>query len=309
MKEDRHILARVLCLSIIAHGALVFTVIEAYRLEVDPYVGYPAWPGRHHATPPSAETEASRPQFGESDGSGLSLASADLPTLLQARQADTQQPFLSLDPIGAAMPGVLPGDAPLAGESGVPLSAALGDVPRDTLPSSVIRQPMTPHRPARVLAPGDGRPSEPEPAPVPAAAEATPLTAERAGAGGGQRPADVAPSSDRVMDGFARVESAVMSPGGSVARQGRVIRFPRPLWTLGSHADVWSGVGLPIRFVIEMRLDANGRVRSARLLEGTGRSSIDRPILVAAHGAELDPSRDANGQPHADTIAFVLTVR
>lgn len=308
MKEDRHILARVLVLSIVAHGALMLAVIESYRLEATPYVGYPSWPGRHrHANP--IESSASRPQFGEADGTGLSLASADLPTLLQARQAETQQPFLSLDPIGLAVPGPSTGDAAVPGKQAVPLPETLDDAPRDALPSTAIRGPIAPHRPARVLAPGERVPAEPESlASAAGTSSGSSEPASPAGSAGG-RPADIAPRSDRVMDGFARVESAVMSPGGTVARQGRVIRFPRPLWNLGSYADVWSGVGLPIRFVIEMQLDANGRVRSARLLEGTGRTSIDRPILVAAHGAELDPSRDADGKPRADTIALVLTVR
>jgi hypothetical protein len=206
----------------------------------------------------------------------------------------------------------VPGDALASGRSAIALADVMPPPESESLPGTAIRRPLSPHRSARVL--GLGEREEPKSEPDPLLAGVTEPAGganarPRPPVAGGARPADFAPASDRVMDGFARVESAVMSPGGTVARQGRVIRFPRPVWTLGSYADVWSGIGLPIRFVIEMQLDENGAVRSARLLEGTGRPSIDRPILVAAHGARLDPTRDEAGRPRADTIAFVLTVR
>ena len=322
--------ARVLCLSIIGHGLVLLAVIEAYRLEVAPYIGAPPWPGRHRLVDDPMESTSERPLFGEPRGTGLSLANADLPMLLQARAADVQQPFLSLDPVGNALPGVEPGDADDSDRTAIALFDALPDALSDArseslarselLPGGAILRPLAPHRPARVVEPSEIAGTEPasdDPSNGSSSASAD-SEAEHARArrdtmrfsrGDDARPADIAPSSDRVMDGFARVESAVMSPGGAVARQGRLIRFPRPVWTLGSYADVWSGTGLPIRFVIEMQLDESGAVRSARLLQGTGRPSIDRPVLVAAHGARLDPSRDEAGQPRADVIAFVLTVR
>lgn len=384
--RDPHMLARVTCLSLLAHGALLWGVITAYRWEAADYVGFGPLPGRVSVV--SAQQSGLKfPTLGEAGGSGTSLATSDLFTLLRGPEAEQVQPFLSEDPMGPTARSVVPGMAAVPGEMGteglpaaaVPLEAALPREAEPPLPSPALRAARPPPRAAAAIAPGDaaGQPSEkvppdppeaavilptepddrreppeptepperpePEPAdrspeptqppesadappserppsdsitppppspPAPAGTTPAPSPPSRPGRPGVPAPpADFAPRSDRVLDGFARVESAVLSPGGSIGRQGRVLKFPRPQWTLATAADVWGGVSFPLQIIFELRLDADGRVRSARLLKGSGRESIDRPLLLAAHGAEIDPSRDAEGKPMPDTIGFVMTIR
>ena len=327
--------ARVVVLSLIAHAAVFWAVCVAYSWEVVPYVGWGPWPGRLEAA-----DAGRRPMLGEDGGTGLSLATSDLVTLLQSREGSQQQPFLSEDEVGPFVgmnlqpaEGMSPPGERATGRAG----ARLRDVERSEesrqFAEGVLseRSAVPPMRMPRVNVPSgeeqvvergmeERPPIEPESTEESALARVEQDETERdAGDGGASasmarrgsrdRPADMLPKSDRPMDGFTRVESVEMTPGGSIARQGRRIRIPRPQYNLATAADVWAGLRLPVEMRFEVTVDETGRVRFVRLVKGTGLMSIDRPVLTAVHAGTFSPSVDAQGRAITDVITLTITIR
>lgn len=331
--------ARVVVLSLVAHAALFWAICVAYTWEVVPYVGWGPWPGRLEAA-----DAGRRPMLGEDGGTGMSLATSDLVTLLQSREGSQQQPFLSEDDVGPFMGMNLQpaeGLAPPGERAMTRAGARLRDVDRAEASRQFAegvlaeRSAVPPMRVPRVNVPsGEERvvergmeerpPIEPEPTEESAVARAergaqseraeaeegdAGTSASMARRGSRDRPADMLPRSDRPMDGFTRVESVEMTPGGAIARQGRRIRIPRPQYNLATAADVWAGLRLPVEMRFEVTLDETGRVRFVRLVKGTGLMSIDRPVLNAVHAGTFAPSVDAEGRGIADIITLTITIR
>src|SRR5690348_12411455 len=83
-----------LCVSLVVHGLLCWSMISAYAAEERVFIT------RAQRQIPSTNAFESEPIFGESKGQGAAPNSWEASELFSARLGDQPQAFLSRDPVG-----------------------------------------------------------------------------------------------------------------------------------------------------------------------------------------------------------------
>lgn len=139
-------------------------------------------------------------------------------------------------------------------------------------------------------------PTPPSPAPTP------PQT------GGGGRGEGMGEPSDRQTDASSTERAEIVRPGHPVAAKGLEIVTRRPVFS-----KVTRVTAFPKNPTVEVTFGRDGRVNKVRLLESSGYSEVDQPVLDAvyawtARGEALRkiPARDAQA---GITIKFTILLR
>lgn len=221
--------------------------------------------------------------LGETDATGDSIATVDLPTpsvsdtpddIVQAwtRQRPAPLPSAVVDETRPAS------QTPSLGpESVTPVSPLAVRSTATAKTQQVVSEP-----PPDVTAAELTKDQPPEPSPqllnkTPAAADEPAQPQQVA-----QKP-DPAQAGDSDFDPFATEEGVSFSPGGTSARRGREAKLSRPRIDLGFRAEatrIW-GRGLVVRMRIET--DAAGHPSRVVVLESSGSDVIDDAVRLAMY--------------------------
>ncbi|MGP1309686.1 MAG: energy transducer TonB [Phycisphaerales bacterium] len=106
------------------------------------------------------------------------------------------------------------------------------------------------------------------------AADAEPL--DESGAGGDEQV--IGFLSDRDSDAAAIAQAVSINPGKPLAAKGLRIQTVRPKWSTYALATA-----NPNDVVVRIWFDARGRVTEAKIIQSSGRSDVDRPIIDAVY--------------------------
>lgn len=244
-----------------------------------------------------------------------------------AREAPQDQPSLSLDPVGLSLrveipssPGELPhvplvDDAALspalAAEALPPLVVA-PFVPRDLAApargDSVVRTPAI--DPAPEVETGDAAlapATEPVTNAMTPAAPAAPVTPGPRALTNPGTGADPAPQSDSESDAFSVLGSAQFRAGKVTVRSGRQVKTRRPKVGLAGMVDLAQGTGAEV--ILDVSVDATGKVTNVDVAESSGSNEIDQPCRVAMYDWWFGPKKDAAGRAVPDRFRFTISFR
>ena len=279
-------------------------------------------------------------KMGEASGHGIGSNSSKGDRLLSAREADEDQALLSRDPgsagrlINQQLIDAPPGENGSGGQEGGRTSeqAAAGAVPiaPPAAPAVVEVAPFTPPPAVKIDAPKDRDATvaadvnaaiDPpkvvalltpavlkEPAPAVASSNAAQAVRPRTGDGRAPgvdlRQADPAQKSDSESDPFARIGSLTFHDGILEVQKGRKVKTTRPRVLLPGEIDLATRGGATV--VLNITIDATGKVTSAQVQESSGSNDIDQPCRVAVYDWWFEPSRDKQGHPIADVLTFTI---
>lgn len=162
--------------------------------------------------------------------------------------------------------------------------ADAADRPRLDAPGGVPPDAGSPATPsAGIASPAPSPPSPPSASSSPAPAQAVDETAkpkdepaDLSGGAGGQR--DAGALSDRDADAASIRNAILASPGRPLAAKGLRIQTVRPQFSAYSLATA-----NPNDVVVRIWFNAQGRVAKAEIIQSSGRSDVDRPVLDAVY--------------------------
>lgn len=124
-------------------------------------------------------------------------------------------------------------------------------------------------------------------------------------AGGARRPAaDPARMSDSESDPFSRLGTALIHDGRLQIRFGRKVKTRRPKLLLAAQADLLTL--RQARVVLNIEIDASGKVTSVKVDKSSGSNEIDQPTRLAVYEWWFEPRKDASGRPVADEVEFTI---
>ncbi|HEV7300958.1 MAG TPA: TonB family protein [Tepidisphaeraceae bacterium] len=321
-----------LCASLVAHGLIVFGASVIYIDRLESRIWQP--PLTRELAQATGTTSSNEFQLGEETGTGTAIAPMIGDQDALARQANSDQPFTSLDPAGFGKVGDPP--APSAappGEGGGGGAPARFGLPSDTstMPQPRPRPPLAQRRAvptAEEISPSGTSPAlppdvasnlsiselptvqEPAEAPqtqvmaanlsnVPQATVAPGAPGERAAS------ADPAPLADSEIDPFAKTGAAEFRSGRTNVQFGRKSKLTRPRVLLAGQMDL-IGKANP-RVTLAIATDASGKVTDVAVRQSSGSPNIDQPVRVAAYDWWFEPPRDAAGQPQPDAFLFTVS--
>lgn len=288
------------------------------------------------------EAPLTRFEMGEETGTGYASHDAPAQNEATAREADTDQAYLSLDPQGAGGSGADASVAQMAGKGstlgqirGTPLPPIEehGETPPETTaqmlaplgPKSDLKAPR--HEPklpldkamiAQSSEPEVQHASQPTPAPTPsstavvamsvapAPAPTAPAVADAGSTvNGSQLPAaDPARMSDSESDPFSRLGTAVFTDGEWRVQFGRKVKTRKPRLLLAGMDALISMNRAQVRLKIDV--DATGKVTGVKVIKSSGSNDIDQPTRVSIYDWWFEPRKDAAGNPVPDQIEFCI---
>jgi len=87
-------------------------------------------------------------------------------------------------------------------------------------------------------------------------------------------------------------------------QKGRKVKTTRPRVLLPGELDLVAAGGATV--VLNIAIDATGKVTSAEVKESSGSNDIDQPCRVAVYDWWFEPSRDKKGRPIPDVLTFTI---
>jgi TonB family protein len=311
-----------LCASLTAHALIVLWAARQYVAEIGGHIMLPGFRLTLLGSPLLPEEPRNR--LGDEDGKGTAMLSTPGELPLLAPKASQDQPFLSLDPVGAGEVGVKPT------ESTAPPDDGSGDSPAAPMPAQPIAPP-----PAVFAAPANADPAptgvkdpieslggpfvrkprgdvEQETpletssavamaAILPPAQNADPNPLNKSGA---RSSADPAPLADSESDPTGVIGSATFRPGATDVQIGRKSRLTRPRLSLAAKADLTTERTRSL--VLRLKLDETGKVTSAEVYRSSGSIAVDQPCQIAAYSWWFEPLKNSEGTPVKDVILFTI---
>jgi TonB family protein len=297
-----------LCASLTAHALLLVYLADRYVRLMDGHIGMPAprWLAlAAPEAPPPPEDPLDR--AGEADGVGRAILAAPGELPLLAQQATHDQPFLSLDPVGAGQIGDPPSEsalppavqAPAAPPPQVAPPPTLFAAPADAAPALAgVASSLE-----SLGEPYFSKLSAQSSAEEPAIAAAPPAPAADAPAAAGAS-ADPAPQAESESDPTSMVGSAEFRPGATDVQIGRKVKITRPRLSLAAKADLVTQRTRPL--VLKLKLDESGKVTSAEVFRSSGSLAVDQPCQVAAYSWWFEPLKNDEGKSVKDVILFTI---
>jgi TonB family protein len=116
--------------------------------------------------------------------------------------------------------------------------------------------------------------------------------------------ADPAPKSDSEVDPFSTIGSVEFREGTLEVRTGRQVKPRRPKLGLAGVVSVFELRGP--RVVLDVTIDATGKVTGAEIVKSSGKVEIDQPTRVAMYDWWFEPKRDPSGNPVPDRFRFEI---
>lgn len=134
----------------------------------------------------------------------------------------------------------------------------------------------------------------------------SPADAGSATAGAAQQPAaDPARMSDSESDPFSRIGSATFRDGGLSVRFGRKVKTRKPRLLLAAAVDLISLRRAKV--VLQIDIDATGKVTGVEITKSSGSNEIDQPTRVAVYDWWFEPKKNAEGLPVSDQVQFTIS--
>lgn len=311
--------------AVAAHALVLLFLSEAaergpkgpWRVNEFPAINDPAPPVV--ALPPEPEPKpepepATPTSFGETGGTGQSIASLDLPEPNRSPQPDeVDQAWLRRKPMFAASASdptrsdVLsanptsppPAAAPSVGlQSALPLPSPIRTRVVESSPEAP--RPDLPEQPALSNAPTPAAESKDMQATQSPRSDDAKADAPEAQIAARDAPPDPANLGTSDVDPFATEEGITFGPGGVKAREGREIRLVRPRVDLGFNVDYTRLQGRRIAIKLQIETDAAGMPRNVRVSQSSGSSIIDDAVCLAMYESWF-------GGKAPDQFTFVVT--
>jgi TonB family protein len=240
-------------------------------------------------------------ELGERDAKGYASHPLDGPREAVARQARTDQAELSLDPRGSEPVSDRPAEATDAAPTGgTPILAAVPKLDVNLpIPAPSAQPQLEPPAPLELPEQVAISPTAPPPPPpmervdpIPGASPTEPAAA------------DPAPESDSESDAFSTLGTAEFRDGRFTVRSGRKVKTRRPKIGLAGAVDVMQR--RPVQVVLNVEVDAAGKVTKVDVLRSSGTNEIDQPCKVAMYEWWFEPRTDASGRAVPDKFHFAI---
>lgn len=299
--------------------------------ESKPIIPLELAPPERPLQPPTGFGELS----GRPDATAMHSLSGDVP--MQAPKAEQDQPYISRDPVGSAIPAAPPVASPPLelppavtpevksepAKSRPAENTAVVQASRELSPQAPVKTlevdptrygPRTsatapsvlpvqiamadaPRAPAQVAPKMAEEVARPQSAVVPS--ETMPLTPSPS-------QADGAPQTDSESDPFSVTGTAEFRPGKVTARFGRKVKTVRPRLSLAGQYDL---ISASPQVVMRVRADETGRVREVKVVQSSGSREVDQPCVLAMYDWWFEPPRDPAGNPRAAEMLWTISFR
>ena len=312
MTRRDHSLVTALCVSLVAHVALLLVLVGRYVASAARF--QPPGVSRVERSSAIYLAQPAPPAdliFGDQNGAGEAANTSPGEQPMTGRDAGQVQAFLSRDPVGAGHAGdepsmsVLPRGEELASAAAAAAAAARMTAPADedvgafgisqrNFPQTIPRTRLDEF--ARSPAAQGPRVNEldKEWAPVSPASDAPAA-------------ADPAIMSDSESDPFAHGNSVEFRDGRVDVRFGRKVKTVRPRLSLAAKYDLLA-MQFP-RMVVRVHVDAGGEPRLVEIFKSSGSQSADQEVKVALYQWWFEPPKNLHGVAMADVVEFPIIWR